>query len=85
MNTFFDEDNNLNIEDLVYEQPSFLKIIEDGVVTEDELAEQSDRVISRLKSFETKANAEQIEEVRNLLAEISVLVAARAIFERQGE
>ncbi|MGM9766630.1 MAG: hypothetical protein ACI3ZO_09785 [Candidatus Cryptobacteroides sp.] len=85
MNTFFDEDNNLNIEDLVYEQPSFLKIIEDGVVTEDELAEQSDRVISRLKSFESKANAEQIEEVRNLLAEISVLVAARSIFERQAE
>lgn len=85
MNTFFDEDNNLNIEDLVYEQPSFLKIIEDGVVTEDELAEQSDRVISRLKSFEAKANAEQIEEVRNLLAEISVLVAARSIFERQAE
>lgn len=85
MNTFFDEDNNLNIEDLVYEQPSFLKIIEDGVVTEDELAEQSERVISRLKSFESKANAEQIEEVRNLLAEISVLVAARSIFERQAE
>ena len=85
MNTFFDEDNNLNIEDLVYEQPSFLKIIEDGIVTEDELAEQSARVISRLKSFESKANAEQIEEVRNLLAEISVLVAARSIFERQAE
>ena len=85
MNTFFDENNNLNIEDLVYEQPSFLKIIEDGIVTEDELAEQSARVISRLKSCESKANAEQIEEVRNLLAEISVLVAARSIFERQGE
>ena len=37
MNTFFEEEGILNIDDLIMEQPSFQKIIEDGIVTEEEL------------------------------------------------
>ncbi len=83
MNTFFEEDGILNIDDLVMAQPSFQKMIEDGVITEKELHEQSNRVISSLKAFEATATEEQIDQVRELLAEISVLVAARQIFEKQ--
>lgn len=83
MNTFFEEDGILNIDDLVMAQPSFQKMIEDGVITEKELQEQSNRVISSLKAFEATATEEQIDSVRELLAEISVLVAARQIFEKQ--
>ena len=50
MNTFFDESGGLNIDDLILQQPSFLKIMEDGIVTEVELAEQKDRVIAILKN-----------------------------------
>lgn len=82
MNTFFEEDGILNIDDLVMAQPSFQKMIEDGVITEKELHEQSNRVISSLKAFEATATEEQIDQVRELLAEISVLVAARQIFEK---
>ena len=82
MNTFFEEDEILNIDDLVMAQPSFQKMIEDGVITEKELHEQSNRVISSLKAFEATATEEQIDQVRELLAEISVLVAARQIFEK---
>lgn len=85
MNTFFEEEGILNIDDLILEQPSFQKIMEDGVVTEEELQEQSRRVINSLKIFESSASPEQIDQVRELLAEISVLVAARQIFEKQAK
>lgn len=83
MNTFFEEEGILNIDDLILEQPSFQKIIEDGIVTEEELQAQSQLVISTLKNFEMTATSEQIDLVRELLAEISVLVAVRHLFEKQ--
>ena len=84
MNTFFDESGTLNIDDLILEQPSFKKIMEDGVVTDEELAEQKERVIALLKKLEQKLMPEQIDQVRELLAEISVLVAVRNIFEKEA-
>ena len=82
MNTFFDESGTLNIDDLILQQPSFKKIMEDGVVTDEELAEQKERVIALLKKLEQKLTPEQIDLVRELLAEISVLVAVRNIYEK---
>lgn len=75
MNTFFDESGTLNIDDLIIQQPSFQKIMEDGVVTDEELVEQKERVIVLLKKLEHSLTPEQIDQVRELLAEISVLVA----------
>lgn len=83
MITFFDGEGILNIDDLILEQPSFQRIMEDGIVTEEELEGQSQRVIACLKAFEKTAKQEQIDQVRELLAEISVLVAARQMFEKQ--
>ena len=74
MNTFFDEFGTLNIDDLILQQPSFKKIMEDGIVTDEELAEQKERVIAILKKLEQKSSPEQIDQIRELLAEISVLV-----------
>lgn len=82
MNTFFDESGTLNIDDLILEQPSFKKIMEDGVVTDEELAEQKERVIALLKKLEQNLTPEQIDQVRELLAEISVLVAVQNISAR---
>ena len=82
MSTFFDESGALNIDDLILQQPSFKKIMEDGVVTDEELAEQKERVIALLKKLEQKLTPEQIDLVRELLAEISVLVAVRNIYEK---
>ena len=77
MNTFFDESGGLNIDDLILQQPSFLKIMEDGIVTEEEIAEQKDRVIAILKNLEQNSTSEQIDQIRELLAEISVLIAVQ--------
>ena len=77
MNTFFDDSGTLNIDELIAEQPSFIKIMEDGIVTEDELLEQSKHIENLLRDLESDAPPEIIEKVRHLLAEISVLVAIR--------
>ena len=77
MNTFFDESGGLNIDDLILQQPSFQKIMEDGIVTEEEIAKQKDRVIAILKNLEQNSTSEQIDQIRELLAEISVLIAVQ--------
>ena len=82
MDTFFDESGTLNIDDLILQQPSFQKIMEDGVVTDEELAEQKERVIALLKKLEQNLTPKQIDQVRELLAEISVLVAVQNISAR---
>lgn len=79
MNTFFDNNGMLNIDELIVEQPSFIRIMEDGIVTEDELQEQSKRVEAILKDIERTVSPDIIEKVRHLLAEISVLVAIKQI------
>ena len=82
MNTFFDETGSLNLDELILNQPSFKKIMEDGVVTEEELTEQGQRVSNMLKQMEQSLAPAQIDQVRELLAEISVLVAARGLYEK---
>lgn len=83
MNTFFDKTGSLNLDELIMEQPSFQQIMADGIVTEAELEEQSQRVKNLLKAMEQSLSPDQIDQVRELLAEISVLVAARGIYEKQ--
>lgn len=83
MNTFFDETGGLNIDEIIIKQPSFLKIMADGKVTNEELQEQSQRVIAILKNIEQTADPELIEKVRELLAELCVLIAAKDIFTDQ--
>ncbi len=83
MNTFFDEAGTLNLDELIINHPSFIRIMEDGVVTQEELTEQGQRVTNLLKRMEQTLSPDQIDQVRELLAEISVLVAARGIFEKQ--
>ncbi len=84
MSSFFDEFDYLNIDDLIIQQSSFKKIIEDGVVTESELTEQSSRVKLLLKDIEQTASPVLIEKFRQLLAEMSVLIAARDILENKS-
>jgi len=83
MNTFFDETGSLNLDELILQQPSFCHIMADGVVTEQELQDQSARVTALLRQIEQTYTPAQIDQLRELLAEISVLVAARGIFEKQ--
>ena len=81
---FFNEDGILNIDEMIIENPSYQKIMEDGVVTDEELAEQADKVVAQLREMETKFNEEQIAEIKKLLVESNVLQAIYNIHAKQN-
>ncbi|MBQ2787169.1 MAG: hypothetical protein IJF00_04320 [Bacteroidaceae bacterium] len=72
---FFNEDGILNIDEMVLNNASFKNIMEDGIVTEEEIKAQSDKVVAILHEMEAKYNDEQLEEIKNLIIESSVLYA----------
>ena len=70
---FFNEQGMLNLDEAVMNQPTFKKIMEDGIVTEQEIKEQSERMVSILKSMEKNYTEEQQREIKELLVEAGVL------------
>lgn len=72
---FFNEKGTLNIDEMVANNASFKNIMEDGIVTEEEVATQSEKVIAMLHEMEAKYTEEQLAEIKNLLVETSVLYA----------
>lgn len=73
MDTLFDKDGFLNIDEIVANRPSFKAIMEDSVITDEELAAQSERTIAALRKVESICNPEQRSAVADALAELSVL------------
>lgn len=72
---FFDKNGVLNLDEAVMNIDSFKTIMADGIVTDEELKAQSDRVIGILHDMEKKYSPEQLKEIKQLLAEASVLYA----------
>lgn len=72
---FFTEDGSLKINQTIMSQPSFLKIMVDGIVTAEELEEQSQKVLSIFRKIEDTFTHEQKEIVQELLVESNVLNA----------
>ena len=78
---FFNEDGSLKINETIMNQPTYRKIIEDGVVTNEELIEQSNLVMTLFRKIEDTFNKEQKQLVQDLIVEISVL---NSIFKQHG-
>lgn len=72
---FFNEDGSLKINETIMEQPSFQKIMEDGIVTVEEIEKQSELVVSLFRKIEDTFNDEQKKLVQDLLVESNVLNA----------
>ena len=81
---FFNEKGILNIDEMVADNASFKNIMEDGIVTEDEVKAQSDKVIAMLHDMEAKYGQEQLAEIKSLLAETSVLYAVYNLYSIQN-
>lgn len=62
-------------------QPTYLKIMNDGVVTEERLAQQSELVMSIFRKIEDAFNEEQKALVQSLLEETNVLNAINKNYE----
>lgn len=71
----FNKEGILNLDETVMSQPSFRKIMEDGVVTEAELSEQSDKVIKLLHRVERELTQAQQDLVKDVLVEVNVMSA----------
>lgn len=74
-NIFFDSEGSLNINELIANHPSYIKILEDNVVTDEELKSQSDIVLELFKKIESVCNDEQKMLIKELLIETNVLNA----------
>ena len=75
MNVFFNDDGILNLDEAVMEMDSFKKIMEDGIVTDDEVMNQANHVADLLHRIEDTCPPEQSALVKEALSEISVLYA----------
>ena len=81
---FFNEKGILDIDEMFANNESFKKIMEDGVITEEEIKDQSDKVVSILHDMESKYTDDQLVEIRNLLVESSVLYAVYNFYSIQN-
>ena len=73
MNTFFDENGMLDLDESVMQMDSFKKIMEDGMVTDAEMVRQAQHVTALLHKVEDMCSPEQSALVKEVLAEMSVL------------
>lgn len=72
---FFNENGILSLDEMVENNASFKNIMEDGVVTEEEIKAQSDKVVALLRDIEAKYSEEQLAEIKDLLVESCALYA----------
>lgn len=81
---FFNENGILNIDELVVNSASFKKMMEDGVITESEIKEHSEKVITLLHAMEQKYSQEQLQEIQELLVETAVMYAVYNVYSIQS-
>lgn len=83
MNTLFDKNGLLNIKDIVVNHPAYKSIMEDGIVTDDELKDQAEASIASLRHLQEICNEEQQSAIIDALSEMAVLFAAYHNYELQ--
>lgn len=74
----------LNIDELIAKESSFQNIMADGIVTDEELNKQSERVIALLDEAEHRFNADDLQFIKQLFAETNVLSAIYHYHELQN-
>lgn len=82
--SWFDQKTGfLQLDELAQGQPSFRKILEDGIITPEELREQSSQVLALMQELDKQLDEQQHELVTRLLSELAVLFAASQYHEIQ--
>ena len=80
----FNEQGFIDIDEMIVQEPSFQKIMADGIVTDDELKQQSELVISLLHEVENRFSEEDQQLVKKLFAEANVLSAIYNYYQLQN-
>ena len=71
----FTEQGFIDIDEMIAQEPSFQKIMQDGIVTDDEMQQQSEKVINLLHEVESRLNEDDQLLVKKLFTETNVLSA----------
>jgi hypothetical protein len=72
------------MDELIMERPSFQQLMADGVVTDEKIEEQGQRVKDMILQMEPNFTPEQMDQIYDLVAEMSVLLTLAAIADQQG-
>ena len=80
----FNEQGILDIDEMIAQEPSFQNIMADGIVTEEELRKQSERVIALLHEAELRFSDDEQQFIKTLFAEANVLSAIYRYYELQN-
>lgn len=83
MNKLFDKDGLFNISDIVVNHSSYKTIMEDGIVTDDELKQQANATVASLRRLQELCNEEQQSAIVDAISEMAVLFAAYHNYELQ--
>lgn len=73
----------LRLDELVTENPTWKKIMADDIVSEEEVAEQGDKVINMIKGLEETLTEKQRHKLDQLIAEVGVLYSAHHLYTAQ--
>lgn len=84
MQKLFDNQGFLNISEVITQRPSYRTIMEDGVVSDQELKDQADLTIKTLRHLQSICNAEQQDAIVEALSELGVLFAAYHNYQLQN-
>lgn len=66
----------LDLESIMMNNASLAKILEDGIVTEEEILEQSQKVTAIAEQLQETCSEEQLKLIQSLLAEMNALYVA---------
>ena len=80
----FNEQGILDIDEMIAQEPSFQNIMADGVVTDEELRQQSERVIALLHEAQQRFNDDDLQFIKTLFAETNVLSSIYRYYELQN-
>ena len=68
---------------MIAAEPSFQNIMEDGIVTDEELQQQTDKVVSLMREAERRFSDEDQLFIKKLFAEANILSAIYQFHELQ--
>ena len=83
MKLFDAETGYLLLDEVVESKDSFKKIMEDGIITDEEMEDQVNRVIDRLKTMEEVLSDYEKTLVLDAISELAVLYEMNARREKQ--
>jgi hypothetical protein len=73
----------LKLDEYLCEDPSFRKVMEDGIVTDDELAAHAEAVAESLRALEASLDAPARDRVLDTLIQLCALYALQRAHEQQ--